>query len=48
MNHALLVIDLLNDYLDRWPEADRRRLIAKTNSLVSEFRAHGRPVIWVR
>jgi maleamate amidohydrolase len=45
---ALLVIDLLNDYLDRWAPADRARLIGKTNSLVSIFRAHDRPVIWVR
>lgn len=48
MAQALLVIDLLNDYLDQWPDADRRQLVANTNRLVAEFRARGRPVIWVR
>ncbi len=48
MPQALLVIDLLNDYLDRWAAVDRARLIERTNSLVSAFRAHDRPVIWVR
>lgn len=48
MPQALLVIDLLNDYLDQWADADRARLIEKTNRLVSAFRAHDRPVIWVR
>jgi maleamate amidohydrolase len=48
VGQALLVIDLLNDYLDRWAEADRARLIGKTNRLVAEFRARALPVIWVR
>lgn len=44
----LLIIDMLNDYLDRWPEAGRRPLIASTNELVDGVREAGHPVIWVR
>lgn len=46
--HCLIIIDLLNDFLDAWPAAEVAQLIADTNVLVSGFRAHGLPVIWVR
>ena len=45
---ALLVIDMLGDFLDRWPAVERRVLIANTNALVALFRERGLPVIWVR
>jgi nicotinamidase-related amidase len=45
---VLLVIDILVDYLDRWPAADRAELVAAVGSLVEIFRARGLPVIWVR
>ena len=45
---ALLNIDMLGDFLDRWPAGERRALIARTNALVALFRQRGLPVIWVR
>jgi len=47
-NPCLLIIDLQNDFLDHWPEADVDRLIANTNSLIDHFRRAALPVIWVR
>jgi len=47
-NPALLVIDLLNDFLDQWPTASRKRLLDSTRQLVEMMRAHQLPVIWVR
>ncbi len=49
MNHpALLVIDLVNDFLDSWPAAARERLVRSTNELIVLMRAANYPVIWVR
>jgi nicotinamidase-related amidase len=45
---VLLIIDVLVDYLDRWPEADRAELVEVIRSLVELFRARGLPVVWVR
>ena len=45
---ALIVIDLLNDFLQAWAPAARRRLVQATNELVAIVRSHQRPVIWVR
>ena len=45
---VLLVIDLLNDFLDRWEPAGRRALIESTNGLVDMMRKAGCAVIWVR
>jgi maleamate amidohydrolase len=45
---VLLVIDVLVDFMDRWPEADRAELIEAIRSLVEIFRAKGLPIIWVR
>ncbi|RWQ77260.1 MAG: isochorismatase family protein [Mesorhizobium sp.] len=45
---CLLIIDLLNEYLDLW-EADKAdRLVQNTNRLVAAFRSLQLPVIWVR
>ncbi len=47
-NPALLVIDLLNDFLDSWPAASRDRLLQATNELIALVRAANHPIIWVR
>lgn len=45
---ALLVIDLLNDFLDAWPGKGRDRLLRSTNELAALMRVWNHPVIWVR
>jgi nicotinamidase-related amidase len=45
---ALIVVDMLNDFLQSWPAAARDRLIAATNSLLGLMRRRARPIIWVR
>ena len=44
----LLVIDMQNDFLDRWPAPARETLLRSTRDLVSLIRSHGYPVVWVR
>jgi nicotinamidase-related amidase len=45
---ALIVIDMLNDFLDQWPPAAREKLVNSTRELVAMMRSMGHPVIWVR
>lgn len=45
---CLLVIDMVNDYLDRWPDGERQALISATNDLVDAVRHKHHEVIWVR
>jgi len=45
---ALIVIDMVNDFLDTSPRVARREIIEATNALIGVMRRHGRPVIWVR
>ena len=45
---ALLVIDMLNDFLDKWDPARKKQLICAINELVQIMRRASRPVIWVR
>src|SRR5579864_8125565 len=45
---ALLVVDMLNDFLDTWPAKRRNQLCASTNELVRLIRDHRHPVVWVR
>jgi nicotinamidase-related amidase len=45
---ALIVIDILNDFLETWAPASKQRLVQATNALVAIVREHRRPVIWVR
>lgn len=45
---CLLVIDLLNDFLDHWDRQTVDALVSNTNRLASAFRESGFPVIWVR
>ena len=47
-SHCLIIIDLLNDFLDRWDAGRTAELIAQTNRLAAAFRMAGLPVIWVR
>ena len=39
---------MLTDFLDRWAETDRARLVAAVHSLVDASRAVDCPIIWVR
>lgn len=48
IKRCLLIIDLINDYLDRWDADKAARLVLDTNKLVTVFRRSGLPVIWVR
>jgi nicotinamidase-related amidase len=45
---VLIVIDMLNDFLEKWERSDRDRLIDAINELVQIMRRASRPVIWVR
>ena len=45
---VLLVVDMLNDFLGKWPPDRRERLCRSTNQLVRLFRERSHPVVWVR
>jgi maleamate amidohydrolase len=45
---ALIIIDVLNDFLTRWPPKSRQRLTQSINDLAGIMREFGRPVVWVR
>jgi nicotinamidase-related amidase len=45
---ALIVIDMLNDFLVSWKESRKKRLLAATNDLIQTMRERKCPVIWVR
>ncbi len=45
---VLIVIDMLNDFLASWVPGRRKELVHSINELVAIFRAHSRPIIWVR
>jgi nicotinamidase-related amidase len=45
----LLIIDMLNDFFEEGPLAERRTdLVRSINELVSMFRSRNLPIIWVR
>ena len=46
--HCLIIIDLLNEYIDRWDADKAGHLIKATNQLVKAFRSANQQVIWVR
>ncbi|RVI07747.1 isochorismatase family protein [Sinorhizobium meliloti] len=48
IKRALVIIDLINDYLDRWDTNRAARLVSNANKLANAFRWLGLPVIWVR
>ena len=45
---VLLVIDVVNDYLEKWEASRRNQLICAINELVHIMRRAYCPVIWVR
>jgi nicotinamidase-related amidase len=45
---ALIVIDMLNDFLAKWPEIQKQHLISSINDLIGMMRQHNHPIIWVR
>jgi nicotinamidase-related amidase len=45
---VMVVIDLMNDFLERWEPARRAVLIESTNELAGIVRKSGGAVIWVR
>lgn len=45
---ALIVIDMLRDFLDDWKPAPRQRLVNSINELVAVMRGGGHSVLWVR
>ncbi|MBW8639350.1 cysteine hydrolase [Hoeflea sp. WL0058] len=45
---ALVIIDLINDYLDQFDDATVARLVSGANRLAGAFRKRALPVIWVR
>ena len=47
-NPVLIVIDMLNDYLDKWEPEQRRSLVQATNELIRIMRGHSHPVLWIR
>ena len=45
---VLIVIDMLNDFLDQWTPAAKQRLVGSINDLVGLMREFSHPVIWAR
>jgi nicotinamidase-related amidase len=45
---ALIVIDMLNDFLATWPEIQKQRLISSINDLIGMMRQRHHPILWVR
>jgi maleamate amidohydrolase len=45
---VLLVIDMLNDFLDNWPSSRRHELCESANELIGMMRNLRRPIVWVR
>src|ERR1700730_972445 len=45
---VLVVIDMLNDFLEKWEPASKQRLVQSINELVALIRHGDNPVIWVR
>lgn len=44
----LLIIDMLVDFLDRWPVGERVALVAANRILIDAFRVAEQPIAWVR
>jgi len=45
---TLIVIDMINEFLDRWPADARKRLLGSTLELLTMMRSRELQVIWVR
>lgn len=54
MTHALIIIDLIEDYFDAsiWPESaipgKREAIVGATNEAVEICRSRGVPIVWIR
>ncbi len=45
---VLIVIDMLNDFLESWESGRKERLVHSINELVGVMRSFSQPVLWVR
>jgi len=45
---VLVVIDMLQDFLDGWDATRRQELVSSINQLVGSMRGFGHAVVWVR
>lgn len=45
---VLIVIDVLNDFLEKWAPASKQQLVRSINDLVGLLRERGCPIVWVR
>jgi len=45
---VLIVIDMLQDFLETWEPKRKQALVQAINELAGIVRSHGRPVLWVR
>lgn len=45
---VLIVIDVVNDFLENWAPAPKQRLVRSINDLVGLMRQRGCPIVWVR
>jgi nicotinamidase-related amidase len=45
---ALIVIDMVNDFLEKWAPVPKQQLVRSINELIGLMRERGHPIIWVR
>ena len=45
---TLIVIDMLNDFLEKWAPAPKQQLVRSINELITLIRERSHPVIWIR
>ncbi len=45
---VLIVIDMLNDFLEKWAATPKQQLLRSTNDLIGLMRQGSHPIIWVR
>jgi maleamate amidohydrolase len=45
---VLIVIDVVNDFLEKWAPAPKHQLVCSINDLVGLMRQRGCPIVWVR
>jgi nicotinamidase-related amidase len=45
---ALIVIDMVNDFLEKWAPTPKQQLVRSINDLVGLMRQLDHPIIWVR
>jgi nicotinamidase-related amidase len=45
---VLIIIDMVNDFLEKWAPAQKQQLVRSINDLIGLMRQRGHPIIWVR